>query len=52
MSRALYRCNALLDRDRRVGSVSMAGSVIRVILPQHLRTLAGVGAEVHLRKLL
>jgi sulfur-carrier protein len=26
----------------------MAGSVIRVILPQHLRTLAGVGAEVQL----
>ena len=26
----------------------MAGSAIRVILPQHLRTLAGVGAEVQL----
>jgi sulfur-carrier protein len=26
----------------------MTGRVIRVILPQHLRTLAGVGAEVQL----
>jgi hypothetical protein len=31
-----------------MGEISSRGAGIRVVLPQHLRTLAGVGAEISL----